>query len=152
MNDKTFKKTCISIAIASGLTISTMAQALQGNSLDRALDAYHDGEYRRAASLLQPIAREGDTTAQTHLGALYEAGLGVTRDEYLAASWYRRAAAQGDADAQFKLGLMYMSGDGVTADDEEALKWLERSAEQGHREADFVYNNMLNDEGLPMGC
>lgn len=152
MNDKMFKKTCLSIAIATGLAFSSLAQAVQSNGLVRALDAYQDGEYRRAAKLLKPFARQGDTTAQIHLGALYEAGLGVKRDEYQAASWYRRAASKGDADAQFKLGLMYMSGDGVTADDEQALKWLERSANQGHQQASFVYNNMLNDEGLLMGC
>ncbi|MBT7291831.1 MAG: SEL1-like repeat protein, partial [Rhodospirillaceae bacterium] len=41
------------------------------------------------------MAAEGDSTAQTALGLLYERGIGIARDPALALVWYRRAAEQG---------------------------------------------------------
>ena len=59
------------------------------------------------------MANEGDATAQTALGLLYERGLGVSLDSAKALIWYRRAAKQGDALAMFHIGSLYERGDGV---------------------------------------
>jgi hypothetical protein len=51
-----------------------------------------------------PLAQEGDKTAQTYVGEIYEKGLGVQPDYQLAAAWYRKAADQGYPRAQINLG------------------------------------------------
>ena len=66
------------------------------------------------------MANEGDSTAQTALGLLYERGLGVPHDPLLALIWYRRAASQGDALAEFHIGSLYERGLGVGRDYSEA--------------------------------
>ncbi len=48
----------------------------------------------------QKAADQGDATGQYFLGFMYEAGLGVTKNEVEAAQWYRKAAEQGDKMAK----------------------------------------------------
>ena len=53
-------------------------------------------------------AEQGDAKAQSHLGLMYDEGLGVSQDYAEAARWFRLAAEQGDANAQ--RNLMYLEG------------------------------------------
>jgi TPR repeat protein len=76
-------------------------------------------------------AQEGDATAENNLGAMYEHGLWVTKDEADAVRWYRKAAEQGDACAQVNLGWMYENGHGVALDPAEAVRWYRMAADRG---------------------
>jgi TPR repeat protein len=58
-------------------------------------------------------------------------GLGVEKNYYEAANWYRKAAEQGDAFGQSNLGVMYQNGYGVEKDEFEAIKWYQKAAKQG---------------------
>jgi len=69
------------------------------------------------------------------LGAFYEGGIGVKKDDVEAAKWTRKAAEQGQVDAQFILGLVYAEGHGVPQDYAEAAKWLRKAADQGNLRA-----------------
>ncbi len=93
------------------------------------------------------MAAEGDSTAQTALGLLYERGIGIARDLALALVWYRRAAAQGDALAEFHIGSLYERGEGVAVDYGEAAKWYRRAAEKGNESAQAALA-YLYDRGL----
>lgn len=90
-----------------------------------------------AASLqeLKNLAAAGSLLAQTSLGNMYLAGLGVTQDYAEAAKWYRSAAEQGDAVAQNLLAFMYENGQGVPKSREEAVRWYRKAAEQGIADA-----------------
>ena len=63
-------------------------------------------------------------------GYVYRNGLGVTRDDAVAAVWYRRAAERGQPEAQYELALMYELGLGVPQDPAEASLWYGLSAAQ----------------------
>ena len=63
---------------------------------------------------------------------MYGQGLGVARDEFEAAAWYRMAAEQGLAQAQHNLGVIYDKGVGISQDVAEAENWYRKAAAQGH--------------------
>jgi len=62
--------------------------------------AYRNGDYATALRITQPLAEQGNPSAQYDLGVLYEKGRGVAKDEVEAATWYRKAADQGYEQAQ----------------------------------------------------
>ena len=59
------------------------------------------------------LAEQGNASAQSDLGFMYDNGLGVPEDDAEAVRWFRLAAEQGYATAQSSLGVMYFYGDGV---------------------------------------
>jgi hypothetical protein len=74
-------------------------------------------------------AEAGDANEQFHLGLHYEQGqLGLPKDYFEAAKWYRKAAEQGHAGAQLYLGVFLCN---VKQEAVEAYKWLEL-AKQGN--------------------
>ena len=93
------------------------------------------------------MADEGDSTAQTALGLLYERGIGIARNSAMALTWYRRAAAQGDALAEFHIGSLYERGAGVATDYAEAAKWYQRASDRGNESAQAALA-YLYDRGL----
>jgi TPR repeat protein len=58
------------------------------------------------------------------LGVMYFHGLGVSRDEAVAAIYFRHAAVQGDENAQLAFGSIHVRGVGVFQDLVEARMWL----------------------------
>ena len=80
-------------------------------------------------------AEQGNASAQTNLGFMYEKGRGVGKDNREAVRWYRKAAEQGYARAQSNLGFMYEYGRGVGKDNREAVRWYRKAAEQGYARA-----------------
>jgi len=116
----------------------------------KGLDAYDKRDYATALRELKPFAEQGNASAQSNLGAMYEKGQGVPQDDKTAVKWYRLAAEQGDADAQGNLGLMYDNGRGVPQDDKTAVKWYRLAAEQGNASAQFYLGQMYDiGEGVP---
>lgn len=88
-----------------------------------------------ATALLQSRAELGDSAAENDLGASYECGSGVRRDDASALKWYGRAADHGNAVAQNNMGRVYARGQGVQRDYVEAMKWFQEAAAQGNPEA-----------------
>ena len=80
-------------------------------------------EARTAAEKVRAAAEKGDAEAQFDLGAVYELGQGVPKDDAEAAKWYQKSADQGFGEAQFALGLMYEAGRGVEQDNVQADIW-----------------------------
>jgi TPR repeat protein len=140
-----------SLAVMSGLVLTTNAAIADQICSANGLTAYQGGNFKRAAALIQPCAQQGDPAAQLTLGTLYRTGLGVSKDLVKAAHWYQKAAEQGLPEAQFNLGMMYANGDGVTEDEYKALDWIYRAAEQGHENARVVFRVMINQD-FAVGC
>jgi hypothetical protein len=84
--------------------------------------------YDTALAVWKVAAEQGDPTAQTYVGEIFERGMGRTPDFATAAQWYRKAAAQGFSRAQFRLGALYEQGLGVQKDPVEALNWYRQAA------------------------
>ena len=98
--------------------------------LNEAKRAYNDGLYNKALNLFQQI--NDNPIAQYYIGEMYRRGQGVTKDDFVALSWYQKAAEQGYADAQTILGQSYLlGGGGVSTDYDKAAFWNRKAAEQG---------------------
>jgi TPR repeat protein len=76
-------------------------------------------------------AEAGDASAQYNLGLMYANGIGVARNDQVAAIFYRLAASQGISDAQVILGFMYRDGRGVAKNNSRAYVWFSVAAAQG---------------------
>ena len=123
------RTTIFSLALAFG------AGAVMAQDYQKALTAYHAGDFATALKEWRPLAEQGNAKAQKNLGVMYDNGNGVLQDYAEALKWYRLAAEQGNVGAQSNLGVMYHKGEGVLQDDAEAVKWLRLAAEQGNAQA-----------------
>ena len=72
--------------------------------------AYDRANYATALKVWLPLAEQGDATAQTYVGEIFEKGLGVQPDYEAAEKWYRRAAEGGSSRAAIDLGNLYEQG------------------------------------------
>ena len=73
-------------------------------------------------------AEQGDASAQSSLGIMYDYGGGVPEDDAVAVRWYQWVADQGHAGAQYSLGAMYATGRGVVQDYVQAHMWRNLAA------------------------
>jgi len=112
------------------LLAATGVFAIAGNFED-GLAAYNNKNYTQAVKLFQLLADQGDATAQSNLGFMYENGQGVKQDYVKAAKLYRLAADQGDALAQYNLGLMYAKGQGVRQNMSTAKELFGKACDNG---------------------
>lgn len=135
-------KTPAALALFLGL-----AAAATAGPFEDGVAAYELGDYRRAFSLLQPLAREGNAAAQLRLGQLYYYGSGVKEDEHLAVDWLRKSAAQGNTEAMYQLGNAFTFGNDTpkmaSDPDVEAARWYFQAAQAGHREAQYALGLMF---------
>jgi len=125
----------LGIVAATIISVVMLATSAFAQDWDKGLDAYNAGDYATALQEWRPLAGQGNDSAQTNLGFMYESGQGVPQDYAEAAKWYRLAAEQGYADAQYNLGQMYRKGEGVPQDYAEAVRLYRLAAEQGNAQA-----------------
>jgi len=128
---------CLTLAVLLG-----SAGVSWSGDFQKGVAAYQSGDYATALREFQPLAEQGDASAQNNLGWMYEKGQGVPQDYKTAVKWTTLAAEQGDADAQFNLGVMYHEGKGVPQNDKTAVKWYRLAAEQGHADAQISLGAM----------
>lgn len=101
-------------------------------SIDAGRRALIDSDYEQALYHFEPLARAGNTDAQSLLGNMYYNGEGVEQDYGESFLWYHLAAEQGNKNAQYLVGNMYLLGEGVKQDNDEAAYWYGKSSAQGH--------------------
>ncbi|RLA35938.1 MAG: hypothetical protein DRR03_04920, partial [Gammaproteobacteria bacterium] len=65
--------------------------------------------------------------AQFWLARKHDLGDALSRDQAVAATWYRRAAEQGYANAQDRLGELYARGLGGRRDIDKKKIWFKRA-------------------------
>lgn len=139
------KRTFVSLVLGSALLVGGGGAGL-AQDLRSAMNYLERNDYTAAARELGVLAGQGNTRAQTLLGALYSEGQGVVQNYREAVKWYRLAAEQGDGIAQYNLGAMYFEGQGVTQDYMYAHMWFNIAASNGTGRAikfrDFVAGKM----------
>lgn len=86
------------------------------SQLGKARQAFNQKNYEQAASLLTPLAEQGDADAQYALGYMYHNGLGVPRNYKLAIQWMTAASAKGNQKATEALRRLSELGSDVTDD------------------------------------
>lgn len=112
--------------------------------------AFEQGQYLTALNIAERNAKEGDPRAHTLVGRIYGEGLGVRKDEAVAAQWYARGAELGDIEAAFALGLQLAEGRGVKKDFAAAARMFEMAAAKGHAYANYNLGLLfLNGNGKP---
>lgn len=138
-------------ALIWGLCLALLRVApANAADFEKGLKAANSGDFATALAEWQPLAEQGDASAQFYLGQMYLLGKGVPQDNQAALKWYTLAAEQGDAAAQFILGGMYNEGLGVPQDDKTAVKWYTLSAEQGDATAQNNLGTMyFQGNGVP---
>ncbi len=136
MSNHIAKKNTESFTNSSVNNYKSQPDALAGNFED-GLKAYDDGEYKKAATLWQKAADQGNASAQYNLGVMYKNGQGVKQDYFKAKELYQKAADQGSAGAQLNLGVMYDEGYGVKQDYFKAAALYQKAADQGIAEAQY---------------
>ncbi|OKY98565.1 MAG: hypothetical protein BHV67_05455 [Bacteroidales bacterium 43_36] len=92
--------------------------------------SYARHNMKKAVKLLNEAAK---TNAQAiyMLGALYEAGKGVSQNMPMAVEYMSKAAEMGYGDAECTLADMYFEGRGVDQNYEKAVSWYEKANAQG---------------------
>lgn len=110
-------------ALAGLLALVACGWPLVDPDLAPAWDAYRRGDYATAYREWLRLARQGNATAQTHLGLMYYDGVGVPQDYAKAAAWLRKAAEQGEPLASARLAAMVERGLGVPQ--KRAQPWLD---------------------------
>lgn len=98
------------------------------SSMPNCFNAFSDKTWTAALLACTREANAGNQSAQRNLAAIYDQGLGVTKDATKAAIWYRKAAETGNRDATFQLATMYEDGRGVAQDSKQALDWYRKAA------------------------
>ncbi len=121
-----FKKTFLPVALILGaLTATPLAQA--SDAFD-GLDAARAGDYGQAATLIAPLAMQGNPQAQFNLALMYHSGAGVAQNEAEAVAWYHKAAENGSSQAQEFLAAGYAEGwFGLPHDVAKAKYWYQKS-------------------------
>jgi TPR repeat protein len=110
-----------------------VAACAAGDSVDELLSREQYGEVR---ARLEPLAEDGDASAQNRLGVLHYLGLGTPVDHARAAAWFKRAALAGDPNGQRNLGSMFRQGLGVPRDELRAFGWYDAARRSGNPRAE----------------
>jgi len=103
----------------------------QSVDVQRAIDAYDEGDYAAAMAVWEPLANQGNRDAQFAMGVLYYEGHGVNKNLDEALAWFRKAADSEHPTAMFNLGVAYWEGRGLSQSFAQAVDWWERAAESG---------------------
>jgi TPR repeat protein len=136
--------------LGAALVLWTLSGFSVAGTIEGAEAAYKRGDYASALRLFQPLAKQGNASAQSSLGFMYEYAQGVPQDYVAAAKWHRLAAQQGNALSQTRLGFCYQFGNGVRQNYAEAANWFRRAADQGRAVAQVVLGQMYySGRGVP---
>ncbi len=108
----------------SGLPTTVSQESQQVMTISDIVAVYKQGKYEQAATLLEPLAKNGQHQAEELLGIMYRLGQGVAKDPAKAMDLLSRAAEANRPLAQHHIGSMYYGGEGVSSDPVKALMWL----------------------------
>ena len=85
-------------------------------------------DYTKSVYWFNKAVEQGDASAQSALGMMFEEGKGVEKDYNEAFRLYLLAAKQGETSAQIFLGRLYREGRGTTKDYQQSILWLRSAA------------------------
>lgn len=107
------------------------------------LSLFSNGEYQRSLQVIGRQALDGYANAQFAIGAMYQEGKGLPKDEQQAVQWFKIAAEQGYSLALQHMGWAYGTGSGVESDPVESRRWFLRAAAAGDGTSQFMAGDML---------
>jgi len=86
-------------SVIFAMVIGFAANAAMADRFDDGVVAFIKGDSATAMKIWQPLAQEGNTEAQYHLGYMFQTGTGVKKDNQKALYWYNLAAKNGHGKA-----------------------------------------------------
>ncbi|MBT3203776.1 MAG: SH3 domain-containing protein [Gammaproteobacteria bacterium] len=108
----------------------------QTDKLDlKARSAMQQGNYAIAYCIWEPLAQQGNSSAQYNIGWMYHNGYGLSINDEKALNWWLKSATTGDANSHYALGDLYSQGLGVEKNLPIALGWYISAALKGHEPA-----------------
>lgn len=122
----------MSARLLQTFVLAALVASAPAADFDAGLKAYQEHDYATALKEWQPLAKQGDRSAQFNLGLMYFDGQGVPQDFAEAADWFRKSARQGFVKAQYNLGELLATGKGIRKDYVEAHMWLNLCAASGN--------------------
>ena len=118
--------------------------------LEQGFEAYNNGDYKTAVSIIKPFAEKGVAPAQGLLATMFEEGHGVPQNYSEMIKFYKLSAQQGEPQAQFKLAEKLFQGVGIERDIIQAHIWANLAASNGHEYAvslrGAIENEMSDEE------
>jgi S1-C subfamily serine protease len=128
------KKLVTSSLLTLVLSLPTVSLAAKSDiaeyQYNRGWEAYEAGRYQEAFLIWKQLTQRNHVLALINLGAMYDAGQGVTENPVKAFESFKQAARTGNPYAQYNLGNMYAEGRGVKPNLEKAASWYRKAAEQ----------------------
>lgn len=119
---------------ASATALADMQQAQQD---------FKTGNHDAAIKELTTLGNAGSMSAQLMLGALYNKGGVIPRDDQAAALWFQKAAQQGNPEAQYQLGSLYEDSQ-LPQNYTQAKYWYEKAAQKGSAKAQVCLGNIYS--------
>ncbi|MBY6047279.1 tetratricopeptide repeat protein [Vannielia litorea] len=98
------------------------------DEVEKARQAYNDGHWELALTVLIPAAEAGNADAQNVYAIALKDGEGTEADPQAAIEWYEKAVAQGHQKAMNNLAHLYQWGVGDVAPDHEKARALYQQA------------------------
>ncbi|MCX6052963.1 MAG: tetratricopeptide repeat protein [Campylobacterales bacterium] len=120
--------------------------------LKKGLEAHSKNDLDVAVKCLEPLAQNGEPTAQLTMGIMcFWGGSCVPKNIDEALKWYTLSANQGNASAQYKLGELYYHGTEIKQNLSEAVRWYVASANQGNAVSQSRLGHIYTfGEGIPV--
>ncbi|MCP5141762.1 MAG: sel1 repeat family protein [Chromatiales bacterium] len=100
-------------------------------NLNSGIAAFESKHFNTAIPMLKPFAEEGHPGAMYRMAIMAQNGLGMVKDEQLAARYMLGAAEAGEPLAMHGIGFMYMEGDCVPQSADKAIEWFTKAAGEG---------------------
>jgi TPR repeat protein len=122
--------TTMSVRTVLATLALALAAPVQAGFKEGAL-AYSHGDYATALKELEPLAAQGDASAQYLVGAARSNAKPPLQDIAQAEKWLRSAAAQGHLKAMVSLGNLFAFYT-QPPDYKQALDWFKKAAERCH--------------------
>lgn len=126
----------LAVLLAFGSIAELRAQQASQPAVAPAIEAYDQGDYERAAKLLEEViatapSKAERAEAQTLLAGMIEKDLVPGRSPSEALNLYEKAAVSGDPVAQMNLGDHYLKGRFLPKEEAKAYAWLKLAGEGG---------------------
>jgi hypothetical protein len=111
-----------------------MAFSQQDPTFLKARQFLYDEDYEQAQKCFRQAAEQGHAEAFTYLGYMHRKGLGMRRDDAIAAEFYQTAIDIGgetllSSTAYNNLGVLYQKGEGVKQDLKKARELFSKAIE-----------------------
>jgi len=104
---------------------------------ESALEAFKNGEYKKAFELYTLDAKDGNSSALNALSYLYFNGLGIQQNDAKGVELLKKSAEKNNKNAAYDLGMMYLIGDHIQQDKKQAFHYLTQASQDKHSDAEF---------------